>query len=473
MSSREKNLAKNTLIITVSRISTQLINFLLLPLYTSLLSTEEYGVVDLINTYVAFLTPIVTLQLENALFRFLIDIRKKEEKEKEYISTVFFSIMGQILIGGLLFVFISNFISNEYKYYLALNIVAHVLSATLLQISRGLGDNESYAIGNAIISISMIILNIIFIVHNGLGAEGLLLSAILSNLLCSIFIFFRKRVHKYLSISMLSIDKYKLLLKYSLPLIPNSLSWWIINASDRTIIGTFLGIASNGIYAAANKFSGVYITFYNIFNIAWTESAAIAIDDEDRDTFFNTTINLMLKLFASICLGIISVIPFIFPYLINEKFDGSYYQIPILMLGSLTNVCIGLISVVYIAKKETRKIANTSIFAGIINIVINFLLIEHIGLYAASLSTLIAFMTLLIVRYIDVQKYINISISNKLLVSLLAVISLLLLTYYSRVLYWHIFGLIIVLVYVVAINISTIKQLFFLLNTFKNNKLKK
>ena len=79
---REKSLVKNTIIITIGRICTQLITFFLLPVYTALLSTEEYGTVDLLNTLVSLGLPIVTFQIEQALFRNLIDNRNNDKKIK-------------------------------------------------------------------------------------------------------------------------------------------------------------------------------------------------------------------------------------------------------------------------------------------------------------------------------------------------------------------------------------------------------
>ena len=72
---REKQLVKNTVIITIGKICTQMISFFLLPLYTSILTTEEYGVVDLLNTLVSLFIPIVTFQIEQAVFRYLINTR--------------------------------------------------------------------------------------------------------------------------------------------------------------------------------------------------------------------------------------------------------------------------------------------------------------------------------------------------------------------------------------------------------------
>ena len=72
---REKQLIKNTAIITIGKICTQMISFFLLPLYTAILTAEEYGIVDLLNTLVSLLIPIITFQIEQALFRYLIDAR--------------------------------------------------------------------------------------------------------------------------------------------------------------------------------------------------------------------------------------------------------------------------------------------------------------------------------------------------------------------------------------------------------------
>ena len=92
---RQKELAKNTIILTVGKICTQFVSFLLLPLYTSLLEPTEYGIVDLINTYITLLTPICNWQFENGLFRFLIDYRNDENKQKELFSTVFLTNIAQ------------------------------------------------------------------------------------------------------------------------------------------------------------------------------------------------------------------------------------------------------------------------------------------------------------------------------------------------------------------------------------------
>ncbi|BCP62258.1 hypothetical protein SUT380_14460 [Streptococcus parasuis] len=76
--SREKSLIKNTAIVAVGQIGTKFISFFLLPLYTAVLTTYEYGITDLLNTYVSLLMPLIFFQADQAIFRFLIDYRQKE-----------------------------------------------------------------------------------------------------------------------------------------------------------------------------------------------------------------------------------------------------------------------------------------------------------------------------------------------------------------------------------------------------------
>ena len=90
LNNTNKALFKNTGIIAIGQISTKIVNFLLLPLYTALLTTQEYGLVDILSTYSALIVVIVGLQINQAVFRFLVTNRKNKEKLIEICSTTFF-----------------------------------------------------------------------------------------------------------------------------------------------------------------------------------------------------------------------------------------------------------------------------------------------------------------------------------------------------------------------------------------------
>lgn len=458
--SKSKDLLKNTIIIFFGTLCTKIISFFLLPLYTGILSTEEFGIVDLLSTYIALGVPIITLQIEQAVFRYLLDVREKSEKQKSVISTAFvFVILAlSLLIISILFLF---FIKPDipFKTLLLSNFVISVFASLFLQITRGLGDNKAYAFGSFLIAALTVILNVILITAFKLGAKGLLISMFLANLISTIYLFVKQKLYKLISFKHFEKVQLKELLKYSVPLIPNAISWWMINASDRTIISFVLGIGANGIYSVANKFSSVYITLYNVFNIAWTESASLTIEDEDREVFFESIINKAFNGFSTLCIGVISVMPFIFNMFVNKSYSAAYQQIPILMLASLCNVVVGLISTVYVAKKLTKEVAKTSVLAAIINIGVNLVLVNKIGLYAASISTAAAYFTMMIFRYFDVQKYIKIRFNNTVIIFTILLMAFVLYVYYSTNLVLQICALGATVLYAIIINAKTMIQL--------------
>lgn len=457
---REKQLVKNTAIITVGKVCTQLINFILLPLYTSLLSTEEYGIVDLLNSYIFLLIPIITFQLEQAVFRFLIDIRNDENEKEKLVSTTVICMIIQIIAFTFLYIIGAQFFDNNYKYFLLWNIVANILSSIMLQISRGLGDNTTYAIGSFMTATITVILNVIFVAVFKLGAYGMLTSSIIANIITAIYIFMKK-AFRLVHIKKFDKHKAKQLFKYAIPLIPNAVSWWILNVSDRTIITAILGVGMNGIYSAASKFSTLYTHVFNIFNMTWTESASMHINDEDRNEFFSKITNETLKIFFSLCIGIVSCMPFVFNILINEKFADAYYQIPILMLSSFLNIIIGLISVIYVARKKSKELAKTTIFSAIINIVAHLGLIKFIGIFAASISTVISCICMIIFRWIDIKKYINIKLSIRLIISMIIMTTYVFISYYINNIFLNIISLIITVIYVLVINKPILNSVIF------------
>lgn len=457
--SKGKDLAKNTAIVSIGKICTQLITFFLLPVYTAVLSNEEYGVVDLLNTLTSLLLPIVTLQIEQGIFRYLIDCRENNEKQIKLITTIIRFMIIQSIACIVIFLCISPFIHNEYKYFLMANLLMGIFSSLLLQICRGLGDNATYAIGSFITGAFTVVLNVIFIVAFRWGAYGMLGATAISNFICAVYIFLKRKIYKYIKPKQFDKKILKEIIKYSVPLIPNMISWWIVSASDRTIISAVIGIAQNGIYSAANKFSGVFTTLYSVFNLTWTESASININSEDRDEFFSKILDFVIRFFGCLCLGTIAVMPFVFNILINEKFAEAYYQIPILILGSVFNILVSFVGSIYVAKKLTKEIAKTSIISAVINIFVNIVLIKSIGLYAASISTVIAYALMFIYRWIDVKKYVKFNVNKILMFALTIMYGITIFTYYLKNSMISVIVLVIVVVFAVIANLNSVSYL--------------
>lgn len=249
---------------------------------------------------------------------------------------------------------------------------------------------------------------------------------------------------------------FKELVKYSFPLIPYTLCWWVINASDRTIIMIFLGTAFNGIYAAAYKFPSLFSMITNIFQLSWNESASENYKDEDKNSFYNEIINKAIRFYSSANIIIIAIMPIAFDFLIKKDFSNAYYYIPILMTAALFHSISSLYSAIYFALKETKRILLSTTIAAIINIIFGVLFISKLQLYATAISSLIAYFVILIMRHLDMQSIIKISINKKYLCIEILVYIITFVLYYLK--YVNIIILLILVAYCCYQNKDFIKE---------------
>ena len=458
--SRSKELAKNTIIIFIGTVCTKLVSFFLLPLYTGILSTTEYGIVDLLNTIISLASPLLSLQIGQGLFRFLIDSREDDNYKKKVISTGVLFVVINTFLYLILFSFISPFIHNDYKYFLATNVVASVFVNLFLQVSRGLGDNKTYSIAGVITALITILCNILFLLTFHMRADGMLLGSLIGYIFGIIYLFFKLKLYKYIYIHEFKKTIFKKIIKYSLPLVPNQLSWWVFNTSDRVIVSIVLGLSFTGVLSISYKFSSIFVLLYNIFNMTWTESIVLHINDADIQEYFNKTFNLIFNFFASVGVCLIAFMPILFKILINKNYIDAYNLIPIPILATICQVVVGLVSVVYVAKNDTKAIANTAILSAIVNITVHLILIKFIGLYAAVISTLASYLIFAIYRSFDVnKKYIKVSYDNKKLFALFVTLIIVLYCYYFNTIISNISMMIISLVYTLLINKNSFKAI--------------
>jgi len=332
---KKKQLAKNTIIIFFGKVCTQLISFFLLPLYTGYLSTSQYGIVDLIQTYVTLLVPIITLELEMSIFRYLVDSRSNEKNMNKLISNNFFILFISLFLFIIIYIIVSSFINIPFRWIILIDIVVCVFSGNFLQVARGFGRTLDYSISCILTGAITVISNIILICFLHRGAEGMIISMALANGVCALYLFFKLHLGKKINFKVVDFKLIKEMFKYSIPLIPNGVSWWIVNVSDRSIIAYVLGASANGLYAISNKFPTIISSLTGIFNLSWAESAALHIDSEDRDEFFSDITNTVIKLFTALGVGMIACMPFVFPLLIDTKYSEAYNYIPFLILGTI------------------------------------------------------------------------------------------------------------------------------------------
>ena len=457
--SRGKELAKNTTIIFVGRFCTHFLSFLLLPLYTYVLNTSEYGTVDIIITYISLIVPCVTLELSSALFRFLVDKRDKKEEATSIISFVVFATIIITFLFCVLFGIIASIFRFKYLWVCLFLIIATTSSNVALQLIRGLGNYFSYSLTSVIIGVMTLVLNVLFLTVLKTGASGMLVSLVIAHFCGSFYAFVSCQAWNYISIRSIKRTTSKELLRYSIPLIPNSVIWWVVNVSDRTIITAILDVAANGIYAVSTKFPGIISNILSVFNLSWQETVSLHINDSDGSKFISSTFNKLVEFFSSLCMGMIAVMWIAFPILISDAYNDAYSYIPILAMGSFCSVIVNLIGAIYVGLKRTKEIAITSLWAGVINIVINLLFIKNIGIYAAAISTLVAFLAMAIYRIVSIRKYFRLEIDKMMIIRCIAGFSIFTFIYYINTLVLNIVGTVAACIYALAVNWKFVKKL--------------
>lgn len=463
-----KQLVKSTSVIAFGRICTQAISFFLLPLYTTKLNTAEYGTIDIVNTISSLLLPIVSLQIQQGLFRELLEVREDTEKKRKTISTCIIGLLVLFLVFSIVSYIVYIITNNEYVLWTLFCTVAIAISNVMLQLARGVGKIIIYALGSLLSAITTIGLNIFLLVEINFGPKGMLLSTIIGNIVCAIFIYLSCKVYMYFGVQYFDKKICINILKYSVPLIPNSLAWWLVNASDRAIIAIVLGVNINGILAIARKFPDVLTQMYDVFNIGWMEVATLHNNDADNEKFFSDIINFMVGTFSVACSGMLVVVSLVYPYFVtNEEYRMSYNYIFLYVYAALFSILINLYSVVYIADKRTIELAKTTILAGVINAISNLVLVFVVGGYAAPLSSIIAYSTIFICRYKDINKTKKIPLQKKVIFFSIFIIGISTLLYLQKKYIISMIWLVLLVGMYIAINRDKITQLLLLIKEKK------
>lgn len=454
-------LFKNTGIIAIGQISTRVVNFFLLPLYTALLSQSEYGLVDLLTTYSGLIAILIGLQMNQAIFIFLVTKRDDAESIKKTVSTVFTTTIVIFAVYIILFSIVQNFLQLECKWFL----LAHVICAILLQmmsgVARGIGNNTDYAIGNFLSSATILILNVIMIAVLHLGVAAMLTAYVIGPIIGASFIFVHCKIGKYISFRYADINELKTILKYSVPLVPNELSWSVIHSSDRWVVSYVLGIAANGLIAVASKFSLIYTTAFSIFNTSWTEQVVLHYKDDGGPEYISDMFNRMITFFASLAIGIVAVMPFVFGVMVNKQFSDAYGLIPIYMIAVFFNAVIGMLSAIYLIENETKHIAISTGIAAVINLLVDIVLIRSVGVFAAPISSVCGYASISIWRFIDINKrHCKIAVSKKNIVGIIVMLAIAVSAFYSNSLWIRIVALVLVGIIAGALNKSFLATLF-------------
>lgn len=385
-----RRLVLNTGIIAVGGMATKLVQFFLLPLYTSVLSPAEYGTVDYLNVIALFCVPVVSLLMDEAIFRFLIDCETEEERRRVVTASCTLLVLGCVLFVALAAVY-QLMVGSENVAW----IVALVFAGTLLQmvsaLLRGFGDTVAYAAANFMASAIMIVLNVVFIAVFNWGVVGMLSATVIAQGGVSLGFLLVRRVWRYIDYRLIDRTCVINLLRYSIPLIPNKVSWTIMNMSSRLVIMNLMGATPAGLFAVAYKFPNVMDQVYGFFYASWKESSARVLGSkEDEQRFFNYVYRTLRRLLMGIVLGMTAFMPLVFGLLIDSSYQEGIYFVPILLLATFFSNISGFYGGIFTAYKDTGVMGSTTIASAVVCLALNIVLIPSFGLYGASLATLVA-----------------------------------------------------------------------------------
>lgn len=409
-----KYLAKNIGVLALSNFATKLLSFFLVPLYTSILTTEEYGTYDLFSTTIYLLVPILTLNIQDATIRFSLD-KKYEKKDIISISLAIFVKGLVILLAFAIVNRVTNLLPvfNEYLIVFVLMYVFQALVGIMTAFARGCEKITEISIASVIGSVVFIGLNILFLVVFRLGLMGYFFSSILGNLSQVFYLARVTKTWRYLGFRKTNKDTESGMLKYSCPLIANTVAWWITNASDRYVVIWLCGTAANGIYSVAYKIPSILNILQSIFTQAWTLSAVKEFDPEDKDGFFSTMYNGFNCLMVLACGFLILSDKFFARILYANDFYKAWEYVPFLLISIVFGATGGYIGGIFSALKEAKMLAQSTTIGAIVNIVLNIVLVHMVGPIGAAISTTISYIVVWGIRLCYMRKFLQVKLYLK------------------------------------------------------------
>lgn len=436
----EKNkygyLIKNTFLFTISSFCSKLLTFFLVPLYTSVLSTSDYGTADLLTTTAYLLLYIVTVNIADAVLRFVIE--KQNYGEEIYGYAIKVILKGNILYLLLLIIF-AYFNPIHWEYYLYVFLFLNVFLTSFQNLAsnylRAKDNVRDVAIGGIVSTAITILCNIVTLVVFKLGLIGYLISLNLGLLVTTVFYLFKCEniYHAFLNATK-NRDIQKSMMRYCIPLILNGIAWWISASLDKYFVVAMINTSANGIYSVAQKIPSILTTFSTIFMQAWNLSAIKEFDKNDSDGFFTNTYKTVNSALVICCSFLILINIPLAKVLYNKDFFIAWKCSSWLLISVVFSSLSSFEGSVFSAVKNTRIVSVSTVMSAIINIVLNFIFIPIWGIQGAAIATAISFFSVWLIRYILMKKYIKIRTNNYLCLStyLLLIVQVLLERIYNH-----------------------------------------
>lgn len=405
-------LGSNVLIFSIGSFASKLMGYFLLPFYTNILSKAEYGIYDIIITTVNLVFPIFTLLITESTMRFALD--NSEDRRKV------FSLSGLVMILGFMAALVVSpliLLSPTYKaFYLFFVIYYAVLAfhTFVTQFAKGIEETKKFAVSGIIGTAVTLTLNILLMAVIKLGLTGFFISAIAGMIASSIYLWFTCKMNRYIMRPQKSdFPLVKQMLGFSVPIMPNSLSWWISTSSDKYIISYVIGAAETGLYSVAYKIPSLMTVFSSIFLSAWQISSVEEFGTEKSREFYSKMYRYFFTFLVMVSSVIIAFVKQISSILFSKGFYAAWSFVPTLVVAYLFHDLAAFIGSVYTSSKKTKMLFYSTTLGAGLNIVLNIFIIPSMGGLGGAMTTLISYFVVWVIRIFDTSKIMKINFDTK------------------------------------------------------------
>ncbi len=400
-----KRLLSNTAILGAGTFASKVLVLLLMPFYTAILSTEQFGTADLIAQTANLLIPLASVGICDGIFRFTLDA---SEGKRSVLSTGV-----AILLGGSAVLLLASpmmrlfGIISDYTLLIVLYVIAANFHSAFANYIRARGKTTLFAVQGIINTSLTILLNILFLVAFDMGSTGYVLSVVVADFTLCIFLFLAARLWREISPREVNRQTAQEMLRFSIPYIPTTMMWLITSVSDRYIVAAYCGTAENGLYAAAYKLPTLLSLVSGVFVEAWHFSTVKDASEGERAEFFGTVyVNFM----SVMCMGasvLIAGAKIFTRILLSDSYYDSWSFVPVLVIATTFSTLVSFMGSVYFMKKKSAMSMLTAMAGALINVVLNFAMIPYWGAMGAAIATLISYLVVYVIRALHTRKYVR------------------------------------------------------------------
>ncbi len=405
MADRKVNLVKNTAMFALGNLGSKLLQIFLVPYYTRAMTDAEFGTADVLQAVVALLLPLLSLTVYEAVFRYAME--SDYDKNSVLSSGVAITLIGTVLLcftGAV----ITLVYPIEFMWLVILNSVANAFRSLYSQYTRAVGKTALFTLDNVLITVYVLVFNILFISVFDLGVTGYMLGYTIANIISSLFLILRLKGLSKVKLSLIKSVTVKQMLRFSIPLIPNSICWWLSSFASRLMITFYIGESANGLFAAAYKIPSLLSVIVTIFFQAWQISANEEFKNKDIADFYTEIYNQIFALIVTVSSALIILCRPITSLFLGHDYQSAWGYMPTLLIAMTFFAFAQFLGSIYSANKKTGMALVTNLIGVIINLSLNFLLIKPLGVIGCAIATAVSYFVLWISRLIDTRKIVPI-----------------------------------------------------------------